>query len=468
MIRTTLSNMKKHQAGIVWEDLPKTFQHAIDFTHRLGFKYLWIDSLCIIQDSVSDWRHEAGSMAGVYEGSSLTLCASLSADSRGGCYANAEPEHLSRGLILTDSDSQSFRIHTRQTLEHIDLNLQDGKTGLPLLSRGWALQERLLSPRTVHFTPNELVWKCLQNAVCECSPPIKLNWLNIRVEPHCWMKTSIGQVSLSWNYVVQTYSRTSLSLSKDIFPALQGLAKKAPPTMGQYLAGLWRETLVVGLNWSAVDPENHLRPKEWRAPTWSWASVTGPVYTDSLDRKNSSRMPSIEVIEAKTTSKGTDPTGELSSGELLIRGRGVKMQVVHGSGSAGIGSFYGSYRGPSLSLLHGNETLERPDGVFKTSWDYAITAPGPDHVPDGSEVIIVKILEEIHNLGTLFRDKLTGSRFPVESSWLILQSNKHEPEAFERIGIGFGIGFANVSENDFYLHVEKAYRDSPEVEMRII
>ncbi|KAH5056934.1 hypothetical protein HBI23_072210 [Parastagonospora nodorum] len=414
MIRTTLSNMKKHQAGIVWEDLPKTFQHAIDFTHRLGFEYLWIDSLCIIQDSVSDWRHEAGSMAGVYEGSSLTLCASLSADSRGGCYAIAEPEHLSRGLLLTDSDSQFFRIHTRQRLEHIDLNLQDGKTGLPLLSRGWALQERLLSPRTV--------------------------------EPHDWMKTSIGQVSLSWNYVVQTYSRTSLSLSKDIFPALQGLAKKAPPTMGQYLAGLWCETLVVGLNWSAVDPENHLRPKEWRAPTWSWASVMGPLYTDSLDREKSSRMPSIKVIDAKTTSKGTDPTGELSSGELLIRGRGVKMQVVHGSGSDRTGSFYGSYRGPSLSLLHGNEALERSNEVFRTSWDYAIAAPGPDHVPDGSEVIMVKILEEVHNLGTLLRESLIGSRFPVESSWLILQSNKHEPEAFERLGIVLGITFANASE----------------------
>jgi hypothetical protein len=304
--------------------------------------------------------------------------------------------------------------------------------------------------------------------VCECSPPIKPDWRHIQVEPHHWVKASIGQVSLSWNYVVRTYSQTSLSLPKDIFPALQGLAKKVPLTMGQYLAGLWRETLVVGLNWSAADPEKHLRPKEWRAPTWSWASVMGPVYTDSLDRKNSSRMPSIKVIEAKTTSKGTDATGELSSGELLIRGRRVKMQVVHGSGSYGIGSFYGSYRGPSLSLLHGNGTLERPDGVFKTSWDYAIAAPGPDHVPDGSEVIIVKILEEVRNLGTLFREELIGSRFPVESSWLILQSNKHEPEAFERIGIGFGIGFANASENDFYLHVEKAYTDSPEVEMRII
>ncbi|KAH4676473.1 hypothetical protein HBH79_118010 [Parastagonospora nodorum] len=462
--------MEKHQAGIVWEDLPKTFQHAVDFTHRLGFKYLWIDSLCVIQDSVSDWRQESGRMAGVYQGSSLTLCATLSSDSSGGCYAKAAPEYLSRSLILADSDSKSFEIHTRQPLEHMgfDVDFHDGATELPLLRRGWALQERLLSPRTLDFTANELIWICAEIRVCECSAYNGSYKHRLHMESRRWMGGSVGDNFMWWNSVLHAYSRTSLSLPKDIFPALQGLAKKAPPTMGQYLAGLWHESLVVDLNWSAADPEKHLRPKEWRAPTWSWASVMGPLYRDLVDRKNSSRMPSIEVIEAKTTSKGTDPTGELSSGELLIRGRGVKMQVVHGSGSAGIGSFYGSYRGPSLSLLHGNETLERPDGVFKTSWDYAITAPGPDHVPDGSEVIIVKILEEIHNLGTLFRDKLTGSRYPVESSWLILQSNKHEPEAFERIGIGFGIGFANVSENDFYLHVERAYRDSPEVEMRII
>ncbi|KAH4005793.1 hypothetical protein HBI40_038960 [Parastagonospora nodorum] len=461
MIRTTLSNMKKHQAGIVWDDLPKTFQHAIDFTHRLGFKYLWIDSLCIIQDSVSDWRLEAGSMAGVYESSSLTLCASLSADSSGGCYTNAEPEHLSRSLILTGSDSKPFRIHTRQPLKHIDFNIHDGATELPLLSRGWALQERLLLPRTLDFTANELIWDCPEIRVCECSAHNGFHRHRIRMDPHLWMGGSVGDICRWWNSVVYVYTRTTLSLPKDIFPALQGIVKKAPPTMGQYLAGLWRETLVVGLNWSAVDPEKHLRPKEWRAPTWSWASVMGPLDTDLVDRKNYSKMPSIEVIEAKTTPKGTDPTGELSSGELLIRGRGVKMQVIHGSGSDGIGSFYGSYGGPSLSLLHENETLECLNGGFRTMWDYAIAAPGPDHVPDGSEVIVVKILEDV-------REELIVSRSLCHSSWLILQSNKHDPEAFDRIGLGFVVGFGGASDNNFHLHVEKAYGNSPEVEMRII
>lgn len=147
MITTTLSKVDEYQAGIVWNNSPKKFQHAIYFTHRLGFRYIWIDSLRIIQDSVSDWRHEAGRMAMIHEGSSLTLCANLSAESSGGCYAIAESRDLSQSWTWADSASETFEIHTRQPMRHPDLNLDYGRSHkqLPLLKRGWTLQERLLS-----------------------------------------------------------------------------------------------------------------------------------------------------------------------------------------------------------------------------------------------------------------------------------------------------------------------------------
>lgn len=183
-------------------------------------------------------------------------------------------------------------------------------------------------------------------------------------------------------------------------------------------------------------------------------------------------MPSIKVIEARNAAKGTDPTGELSSGELLIKGRGMKMRVYHGSGSDVIGKFGGGYGGPSLYLLRGNETPERPCGVFRIRCDYEIAAPGQDHILDGSELIIAKLLEEARTLVSWIPKGFMGSLNPVASSWLILQNSKHHLEAFERIGnFGIGIDFGlpnNMFEKHFYLQIEKAYRASPEVETRII
>jgi len=229
--------------------------------------------------------------------------------------------------------------------------------------------------------------------------------------------------------------------------------------MGQYLAGLWRETLVTGLSWPAIDPINSLRPKEWRASTWSWASVTVRLEPGFYDRVVSRAVPCIKVIEAITTPKGTDPTGELSPGELVIRGRGVKLQVDHGSWSSQTGLVDSSCKRSSLCFLKGDEqkkVLEDRHNIFDSRWDYAIAAPGPDHVPDGSEVMIVKLSKNFSSL-----DPVT----PFQSSWLILQSSKHHPEAFEHIGIIF---LQSYESSDLHLQVEKAYRDSPEVEMKII
>ncbi|KAF4996359.1 hypothetical protein FDECE_12503 [Fusarium decemcellulare] len=73
---TTRSNLDHRKAGIKQTDLPATFQDAITVTKGLGLKYIWIDSLCIVQDDESDWNHESGRMGGIYERSFCTIAAS--------------------------------------------------------------------------------------------------------------------------------------------------------------------------------------------------------------------------------------------------------------------------------------------------------------------------------------------------------------------------------------------------------
>jgi hypothetical protein len=86
-MRTTRSTLDEYKQRIRWSILPKTFQHAVMFTRKLRIRYLWIDSLCIVQDDVDDWLRESGKMCSVFQHSTLTLCATASQDSNGGLFS---------------------------------------------------------------------------------------------------------------------------------------------------------------------------------------------------------------------------------------------------------------------------------------------------------------------------------------------------------------------------------------------
>ncbi|KAL1614359.1 hypothetical protein SLS54_009786 [Diplodia seriata] len=85
-LRTTTATLAKHLKGIEFEQLPKTFQDAAIITRALGLKYLWIDSLCILQDNEDEWREEVGKMGSLYQLATLTVAASGAHDASEGCY----------------------------------------------------------------------------------------------------------------------------------------------------------------------------------------------------------------------------------------------------------------------------------------------------------------------------------------------------------------------------------------------
>lgn len=89
-IRTTTTNIEDHKKSIPWQFLPQTFQDAIDLTRFLSIRYLWIDSLCIIQDDRDDWAKESAAMASVYGNSYLTISATAAANCSKGLYASSD------------------------------------------------------------------------------------------------------------------------------------------------------------------------------------------------------------------------------------------------------------------------------------------------------------------------------------------------------------------------------------------
>jgi hypothetical protein len=135
---------------------------------KLGFRYIWIDSLCIIQDDAEDWEVQSALMSEIYQNAVLTLAATSSTgDNEGCCTRNAH--HASALEIMLPEDVGACCIAVRRPLEHFDTQTADGLLAhFPLLTRGWAFQERLLSPRVLHICESELVWECRESTTCEC------------------------------------------------------------------------------------------------------------------------------------------------------------------------------------------------------------------------------------------------------------------------------------------------------------
>ncbi|OCK92266.1 HET-domain-containing protein, partial [Cenococcum geophilum 1.58] len=209
---TTSKNIKAYQQSVPWEALPTTFRDAIIFTLELEVHHLWVDSLCIIQENAKDWEVESSRMADVYQNAYLTLAATAASNGSEGCFS-----------VKRKSVKEPF----------------------PLLTRGWVLQERYLSPRTLHFCLQELVWECLGDLTCE----------------------------YQWHSIVEQYTSLKLSKETDRLPALSGLAMRASSILGTYSCGLWLNTITNDLLWRVPLLEHgYGRPTKFTGPSWSWAS----------------------------------------------------------------------------------------------------------------------------------------------------------------------------------------------------
>jgi hypothetical protein len=154
-------------SGIRVDRLAKNFQHAIAITRGLGIGYLWIDSLCILQDSPNDLRWELATMGLLYATAKCTLSATASAGSAEGCFSTVE-HFLGDCFLLTENDS-SLVTSYRGTRESSVAHLFDGKVeDATITTRGWTFQERVLSSRVLHFCKGVVLFECnaLQASSC--------------------------------------------------------------------------------------------------------------------------------------------------------------------------------------------------------------------------------------------------------------------------------------------------------------
>jgi hypothetical protein len=309
LIKTISSNLRSHQQEIPRGNLPLTFKHAIKIAKNLCLRYLWIDSLCIIQDSAEDWQHEADLMSKVYRYSFVNIAATGSSDSTGGCFR----ERVERNILPTEvyiqwhssrvgRDGEPQKIKYRVVLEAEQWTRK--LTDEPLNQRCWILQERILPPRVLHLGSEQLFWECQEFFACEtyhCGLPaalqnhplINIKRTQLRNEPkyHQWptnyisgipKETSYAQrlwfnftaifrpivihettlytamnstsVYKNWYAIAELYSMGKLTFARDKLVALSGIAQAIITVESNnhgdgYLAGIWQSSLPASLLW---------------------------------------------------------------------------------------------------------------------------------------------------------------------------------------------------------------------------
>lgn len=253
-------------------------------------------------------------MSHICGGSSLNIAASGAADGTIGCFQQSRYP-LDCKIYMKSALGSPVLYHCVPERMYSQF-----LAGMPLMQRGWAVQERLLPSRTLHFTTTQVFWECHEKVACETFAEEFPPTIASAEFVDYFSKGPI--VRASWMFIVEHYSRCQLTHSADKLVAIAGLARCIQlQTHDQYVAGLWRTDLEYDLCWNTVDPPPFPRATNWRAPTWSWVSLDCPVTrVDRFYDRTPQDKPILvsRVINVDLQYAGEDIFGQLVSARLCL------------------------------------------------------------------------------------------------------------------------------------------------------
>ncbi|USP79146.1 hypothetical protein yc1106_06420 [Curvularia clavata] len=321
--KTTLQTIESHKKAIPWSTLPRVYQEAIFLTRALGFRWLFVDSLCLIQDDVQEKLEDSLGMDEVFGNAFLTIAATSASDS------SVQPLFPAKTQLYkvqaTDVKGSLCDINVREQSSHygfkapfngnshmneweLPFNMtEEANLDTPLLVRAWPYTERLLSTRVLHFTKSEMILECREGYQCECGriedsafdsrPTDKLKHElgkviaetlnrpqqtngNGNLNPNRMdsVTTQLASTNLTngahqellrkreetlqlWSYIITEYTARHLTYDSDRLIAVASIAKALSPALQSgYIAGQWTFS-TLGLLWYPNDSSRCRRPK---------------------------------------------------------------------------------------------------------------------------------------------------------------------------------------------------------------
>jgi hypothetical protein len=273
--------------------------------------------LGIMQDDLDDWEEAAKSMASIYENSYVTIAASWSHNSSGGCFSSIQDTYYYEEQSLGHSGLYARRVPP----PFPDGSSYSGRADWPLLKRGWVFQERILAPRIVHYAKHQLYWECNSCFMDEYG----LHERHFRC-PGCnhddlkrslsTPKYRLDSTNAYWRNTVALYTNLEFTYGKDVLPALAGIVERDMRYRKDdvYIAGMWEKTLLQDLAFYNNFGANFIRENS-QAPTWSWASSEGPIGFLKVQKH-----PSVNLVKLRYKRTSPANIGQITSASLRISG----------------------------------------------------------------------------------------------------------------------------------------------------
>ncbi|THU86145.1 HET-domain-containing protein [Dendrothele bispora CBS 962.96] len=338
---TTAKNLETYiRVGIDIESVPKTIQDAIQVTNKFGFRYLWVDAFCIIQDSAEDKKKELIQMRQIFRDAYFTIVASRAETAFAGfLYTCTSPQNPSPRLPFWCKDGHLGTVSTQPMFIPYDA------TSEPADQRAWCYEERLLSARKLVYASDTLYYHC-QSAATAVGGSISLprtseRLLDVMLLPddkigaHVaeWKYLDWRELRHKWADIIANYTARGVTKPKDKLTALAGVAEE-------------REDI--------PNP----RPSQYLAPSWSWASVQGRItlmpgmlscyelFGDPSEIKSCEILSCDVVVEDERLSYG-----RVRSGVLKLHSKMVPVSWTGGSYDSEFGLFTSEKNVQDVTLL---------------------------------------------------------------------------------------------------------------------
>lgn len=446
--------------GIPWDEIPLTFRDAILYTKRLEIDYIWIDTMCIIQQDGEDWGQESTRMFQYYSNAYITLGSTFATNCNEGFFS--QKPNISSRLHLLDVKFRGAILPlyiSRDDAQAYDLAHHEGSWNIvqrlgkafQLFQRSWVFQERLVSPRLLFFTEKQLVFECYEGRWFQETPaPTKIS--RKMTYKNLLNNMSSEEAEGLWTDILGAYGTLKITHATDKLPAIAAVAKQFLSYQSlqhtpehEYLCGLRKSHLHMDLSWhaefrNAIDFDTKGEPEPYLAPSWSWASVPQETTYGAHALKNVRKTSAITLMEEHVEFAAGDRFGQVLPGGYIT----VKGSILDCLWVFSLSDFPDDLKnGSNKLLLPGSKKIQYPGSNGEFDAYFMLDCPTSHHFVKGhmKDGRTFKKVTLLHIWTTV-----DGNPSKVMAiGFLVLHRNSTNGR-YRRLGLGQGLSPMNVRQ----------------------